>query len=72
MLHDVVNNQLMVLGGELELLAGPSREAQRSLYDCRKAVQRISLALEALSEESLRHWKSKYASSMDEQGRLKL
>jgi hypothetical protein len=68
MLHDVVNNQLMILGLEIEELAGNSAEARQRLINSRKSVQRISLALDALSEESLRHWKNKYPGGIGEPG----
>jgi hypothetical protein len=57
MLQHVVNNQLMVVLGHISLNPG-MREDRENLAEASQAIRRISGVINALSDESVRDWKS--------------
>jgi len=60
MLKDIVNNNLAVIALSSQLYGSDAHKAQVSIEQTKKAVENISRALDTVSEESLRRWRSKY------------
>ncbi len=60
MLKDVVNNELQIALWNFPHPARDADEAHR-LDRASRALERVSAAMETLSEESLRSWKRRYA-----------
>lgn len=63
MLKDVINNQLAVIMGTLGFRSGSGSDVRRAQNLTTQSVEKISNALNDLSEDSLRRWQSRYRTS---------
>jgi uncharacterized ion transporter superfamily protein YfcC len=60
MLRDIINNNLAVIALSSQLYGVDARKAKTAIEQTERAIENISKALDTISEESLRSWRSKY------------